>query len=41
MLEAVQPYEASGEQGGQLAGCTEGVGAGQGERTMVEGESRR
>lgn len=39
-MEAAEPYEASGEKGGQLAGCIEGVGAEQGEGIMVESENR-
>ena len=40
VVEVAEPYEASGEKGGQLAGCFEGLGAEQGERIMVEGENR-
>ena len=36
----MEPHEASGEKGEQLAGCIEGVGAEQGERIMVQGENR-
>lgn len=36
-----ETYKASGEKGGQLAGCTEGVGAERGERDHGGGWEQR